>query len=173
MKFKALIIVVALLIGTLASSMAAQADDPVSIGAFEDWEAFIYHSEGAAVCFVISAPKKTDSDKKISHRDPVHFLVTHFMARKVRGQISTIIGYPFKEESTVALKVDDKAFELYTNGDTAWAAAADVEASIVKAMKVAKILSVNGTSVRGTQTTDFYSLAGFNKALEKIDVACR
>ena len=162
MKFKALIIGVALLIGTLAGSMAAQADDPVSIGAFEDWEAFIYHSEGAAVCFVISAPKKTDSDKKISHRDPVHFLVTHFMARKVRGQISTIIGYPFKEESTVALKVDDKAFELYTNGDTAWAAAADVEASIVKAMKVAKILTVSGTSVRGTQTTDFYSMAGFN-----------
>ncbi|MEO9169257.1 MAG: invasion associated locus B family protein, partial [Aestuariivirga sp.] len=66
-----------------------------------------------------------------------------------------------------------KAFELYTNGDTAWAAAADVEASIVRAMKAAKILSVNGTSVRGTQTTDFYSMAGFDKALGKIDAACR
>jgi len=173
MNFKALIISMALIAGAFAGSGAARADDPVSLGAFEDWEAFIYHSEGAAVCFVLSAPKKTDSDKKISHRDPVHFLVTNFVARRVKGQISTIIGYPFKEESTVALKVDDKAFELYTNGDTAWAAAADVEASIVKAMKAAKILSVNGTSVRGTQTTDYYSMAGFNKALEKIDTACR
>lgn len=173
MKFKALIIGVVLLVGAQACSVAARADEPVSIGVFEDWEAFIYHSEGAAVCFAISAPKKTESDKKITHRDPVHFLVTNFVARKVRGQISTIIGYPFKEQSTVALKVDDKAFELYTNGDTAWAAAADVEASIVRAMKAAKILSVNGTSVRGTQTTDFYSMAGFDKALGKIDAACR
>jgi hypothetical protein len=173
MKFKALIIGVALLMGTLVGNVAARAEDPLTLGAFEDWEAFIYHSEGAPVCFVISAPKKTDSDKKISHRDPAHFLVTNFVARRVKGQISTIIGYPFKEESTVALKVDDKAFELYTNGDTAWAAAADVEASIVKAMKAAKFLSVNGTSVRGTQTTDYYSMAGFNKALEKIDSACR
>jgi Invasion associated locus B (IalB) protein len=173
MNFKALIIGMAFIAGAFAGSGAARADDPVSLGAFEDWEAFIYHSEGAAVCFVLSAPKKTDSDKKISHRDPVHFLVTNFVARRVKGQISTIIGYPFKEESTVALKVDDKAFELYTNGDTAWAAAVDVEASIVKAMKAAKTLSVNGTSVRGTQTTDYYSMAGFNKALEKIDTACR
>jgi Invasion associated locus B (IalB) protein len=173
MNFKALIIGMALIAGAFVGSGSARADDPQTLGSFEDWEAFIYHSEGAAVCFVLSAPKKTDSDKRISHRDPAHFLVTNFVARRVRGQISTIIGYPFKEQSTVALKVDDKPFELYTNGDTAWAAAADVEASIVKAMKAAKILSVNGTSVRGTQTTDYYSMAGFNKALEKIDTACR
>lgn len=157
----------------ILNAVAARAENPVSLGAFEDWEAFLYHSEGAAVCYVLAAPKKTDSDKKIARRDPVHFLVTHFAARKVKGQISTIIGYPFKEQSTVALKVDDKPFELYTNGDTAWAAATDVEVAIVKAMQVAKTLSVTGTSIRGTQTIDNYSLAGFNKALEKIDLACK
>lgn len=169
MKFRAFIIGVAL----IAGNVAARAEDPVSLGAFEDWEAFIYHSEGAPVCYVLSAPKKSESAKKIARRDPVYFLVTHFVGRKVKGQISTIIGYPFKEQSTVGLKVDDKAFELYTNGDTAWAAAADVEASIIKAMKVAKTLNVTGTSVRGTQTVDSYSLAGLNKALEKIDAACK
>jgi Trk-type K+ transport system membrane component len=157
----------------LGLSGTARAEDPVSLGAFEDWEAFIYHSDGAAVCYALSAPKKQDSDKKISHRDPVHFMVTHFAGRKVKGQISTIIGYPFKEQSTVVLKVDDKNFDLYTNGDTAWAASGDVEAAIVKAMKTAKGMSVTGTSVRGTTTTDSYSLAGLNKALEKIDVACK
>lgn len=169
MRIRFFIIAVAI----VASTMTARAEDPVSLGASEDWEAFIYHSEGAPVCYVLSAPKKSDSDKKIARRDAVHFLVTHFAGRKVKGQISTIIGYPFKEQSTVGLKVDDKSFELYTNGDTAWAAAADVEVSIVKAMKFAKTLSVTGTSVRGTQTTDNYSLLGFNKALEKIDLACK
>ncbi len=169
MNLKWLIIAAAV----LAQAQMARAEDPVSLGAFDDWEAFLYHSENAPVCYVMSAPKKTDSDKKISRRDPVYFMVTHYIGRKVKGQVSTIIGYPFKEQSTVALKVDAQAFELYTNGDTAWAAAADVEATIVKALKSAKTVSVTGTSTRGTQTTDNYSLVGFNKALEKIDLACK
>ncbi len=169
MKFKAAIFGLALVVG----AGAAQADDPVSIGTFDDWEAFTYHAEGALVCYAFSAPKKTESDKKIAKRDPVYFMVTDFQSRKIKGQVSTIIGYPFKESSLVALKVDDKPFDLYTNGDTAWASAADVEATIVKTMKAAKGFSITGTSWKGTQTTDSYSLTGFNKALEKIDATCK
>ena len=169
MKFKVFFFLAAL----AAGANVARAEDPVSLGAFEDWEAFLYHSEGAPVCYVLSAPKKSDADKKIAHRDPVYFMVTHFTGRKVKGQISTIIGYPFKEQSTVALKVDGQAFELYTSGDAAWAASADVEANVLKAMKTARSLTVNGTSVRGTQTTDTYSMTGFNKAMEKIDMSCK
>lgn len=161
------------LAGALLAASPAQADDPTSLGTFDDWEAFTYQSAGAPVCYVFSVPKKTESDKKVAKRDPVYFLVTHFPGRKIRGQVSTIIGYPFKESSTVAVKVDDQAFELFTSGDTAWAAAADVEAQIVKALRTGKSLSVTGTSWKGTQTTDIYSLAGVAKALDKIDASCK
>lgn len=161
------------LAGALLAASPAQADDPTSLGTFDDWEAFTYQSAGAPVCYVFSVPKKTESDKKVAKRDPVYFLVTHFPGRKIRGQVSTIIGYPFKESSTVAVKVDDQAFELFTSGDTAWAAAADVEALIVKALRTGKSLSVTGTSWKGTQTTDIYSLAGVAKALDKIDASCK
>ena len=157
----------------LASAGVAWADEPVSIGTFDDWEAFTYHAEGSLICYVFSSPKKTEADKKISKRDPVHFLVTNFQARKIKGQVSTIIGYPFKESSLVALKVDEKPFDLYSNGDTAWASAVEDEATIVKAMKTAKALSIVGTSWKGTQTTDIYSLTGFVKAIEKIDATCK
>ncbi len=160
-------------VGVLGFGAQARADDPVSIGKFDDWEAFTYQSNGTPVCYVFSSPKKTESDKKIAKRDPVYFLVSHFPGRKIKGQISTIIGYPFKESSTVEVKVDDKSFELYINGDTAWAAANDVEAQIVKAMKAGKALSVTGTSWKGTQTTDTYSLLGLPKALDKIDATCK
>lgn len=156
-----------------AATVPALADDPVSLGTFDDWEAFTYHADNAPVCYVFSAPKKTDSDKKIAKRDPVYFLVSHFPGRRVKGQISTIIGYPFKESSTVTLKVDAQSFDLYTNGDTAWAADADTEGKIVKAMKTGKALMVTGTSWKGTQTTDTYSLTGLNKALDKIDATCK
>ena len=154
------------------SSAAALADDPVSLGTFDDWESFTYQASGAPVCYIYSVPKKTDAAKKVK-RDPIYFLVTHFPGRKIQNQISTIIGYPFKESSTVTVKVDETAFELYTNGDVAWAAAPETEAQIVSAMKNGTSLSVTGTSWKGTETTDTYSLTGVSKAMDKIDSACK
>ncbi len=149
-----------------------RAEDPVSLGTFDDWESFTYQSSGSPVCYIYSVPKKSESVKKVK-RDPIYFLVTHFPGRKIFGQVSTIIGYPFKESSTVTVKVDDSSFELYTNGDAAWAAAPETEAAIVKAMKTGSSLSVTGTSWKGTETTDTYSLVGISKAFDKIDSACK
>ena len=91
MKFKATVFCLTL----LASAGLARADEPVSIGKFDDWEAFTYHADGGLVCYAFTAPKDTQSDKKVAKRDPVYFLVTNFQARKIKGQVSTIIGYPF------------------------------------------------------------------------------
>ena len=87
--------------------------------------------------------------------------------------VSTIIGYPFKEATTVQLKVDDAEFELFTNGDGAWADTTDKEKKIVAAMKTGQKLSVRGTSWKGTETTDNYSLSGFSAAMDKIDGSCK
>jgi len=172
MNFKILTIGISIA-GSMALAGAARAEDPVSLGQFDDWEAFTYRAEGAPVCYVFSAPKKIESDKKIAKRDEVYFMVTHVPGRKVKGQISTIIGYPFKEASIVVLKVDGVPFDLYTIGDAAWAATADIEQGIVKVMKASKSFTLTGISWKGTQTTDTYSLTGFNKALDKIDASCK
>ena len=162
-----------LAIALVLAATPARADDPTSLGTFDDWESFTYKADGAPVCYIYSVPKKTESAKKIAKRDPVYFLVTNWPGRKIKGQVSTIIGYPFKEASTVKLKVDDKSFDLYINGDMAWAAATETEAAIVKAMKSGKSLTVQGTSWKGTTTTDTYSLAGAAMALEKINASCK
>ena len=44
----------------------------LSIGKFDDWEAFTYQSNGAPVCYVFSSPTKSESEKKIAKRDPMH-----------------------------------------------------------------------------------------------------
>jgi Invasion associated locus B (IalB) protein len=156
----------------IVASPAARADDPVSLGTFDDWESFTYQASGAPVCYIYSVPKKSESAKKVK-RDPIYFLVTHFPGRKIHNQVSTIIGYLFKESSTVSVKVDENSFELYTNGDAAWAAAPETEAAIVKALKTGKSLTVTGTSWKGTETTDTYSLLGVANAMDKIDSACK
>jgi invasion protein IalB len=157
---------------TMALTGAAQAAEPTSLGVFNDWTAYTYKAADTKVCYVVSQPKSSESAKKVK-RDPIFFLITHMPGRKINGEVSTIIGYPFKEQTTVQVKVDDEDFVLFTNGDGAWADTTAKEKKIVDAMKNGKKLSVTGTSWKGTETTDNYSLSGISAAMDKIDSACK
>lgn len=147
----------------------ALAEDPVKLGAFKDWEAYTYKAPDSKVCFTFSSPKKSEPAK--AKRDAIRFIVTNYPGRKVKGQISTIIGYPFKEGSAVKLTIDDQSFDLFPVGDTAWAG--DTDAEIVAAMKKGTTLKVSGTSWKGTATTDSYSLAGISAAIDEINGSCK
>jgi hypothetical protein len=155
-----------------AAAEGAAGAEPQSLGKYDAWEAYTYKAKDSRFCYIYSEPKKSEAGKKVK-RDPIYFMVTHAPGKKVRGQISTIIGYPFKEQSTVKLAVDKQVFELYTNGDMAWADQAETESAIVKAMKTGGALTVTGTSSRGTRTTDTYSLSGVSAAMDKIDSTCK
>jgi hypothetical protein len=149
----------------------AEGSDPELLGEFADWAAYTYKAKDTKVCYVSSRPKA--SEPKNAKRDPAFVLITHMPGRKVRGEVSTIIGYPFKKESTAKLMVDEASFELFTNADGAWADKPETEKKIVSAMKTGKVLKISGTSWRGTSTTDTYSLNGISAALAKIDDACK
>ena len=122
------------------------------------------HAADSKVCYVSSAPKA--SEPKSVKRDPAFFLVTHMPGRKppVKGEVSTIIGYPFKEGSRCKLTIDDLEFEMFSKGDTAWVDTGN-DKKIVTAMKAGQSLKVKGTSWRGTSTEDTYSLSGISAAL--------
>jgi hypothetical protein len=157
---------------TSFSSLALAEGEPKQIGAFENWLAYSYNAADSKVCYVSSSP--SDSEPKNAKRDPAFFLVTHMPERKppVRGEVSTIIGYPFKEGQTVKLTIDDTSYDMFSKGDTAWVDTG-TDKKIVAAMKAGKTLKVQGTSWRGTQTVDTYSLAGISAALAAIDAACK
>jgi hypothetical protein len=161
----------AALCALLAGPAAAQGQDPTQLGEFKDWAAYTYKTSGGKVCYVVSQPK--ESDPKAAKRDPVFFLITHRPGQNVRNEVSTIIGYPFKKEAIVKLTVDNAAFDLFTNGDGAWADTSAKDKQIVAAMRKGQKLSVKGTSLRGTSTTDTYSLDGLTAALGAIDTACK
>ena len=109
----------------------AAGEEPQKLGSFKDWQAFTYKAPDSKVCFAFSEPKSSKSSRE-AKRGPIRFIVTNYPSRKVAGQISTIIGYPFKEGTQVKLEIDDKSFTLFPVGDTAWAEKED--AAIVEAM---------------------------------------
>ena len=157
---------------TLSAGASLAENEPKQIGAFEDWTAYSYDAADSKVCYVSSTPKSTEP--KGVKRDPAFFLVTNMPGRKppVKGEVSTIIGYPFKEGEPVKLTIDTQSYEMFSKGDTAWVDTGS-DKKIVAAMKGGKTLKVKGTSWRGRTTEDTYSLQGISAALAAIDKACK
>lgn len=155
----------------MAGAAFAQAKDPTPLGESGDWAAYAYKAKGGKVCYIVSQPK--GSAPKNAKRDPVFFLITHRPGQSVRNEVSTIIGYPFKKDTNVEVAVDEANFTLFSNGDGAWADTRDKDKKVVAAMKKGKAMTVKGTSERGTETTDTYSLRGISGALDKIEAACK
>ena len=155
----------------LLAGPEAAAQEPTSLGEFNDWAAYSYKSESGAVCYIVSQP--TDWEPKNVNRGPIFFLVTHRPAERVRNEVNTIIGYPFKENSTATVSVGDANFELFTSGDGAWSDSTDQDRAIVEAMKGGSTMQLKGISWRGTNTTDRYSLSGVSAAMDKIDAECK
>ena len=147
------------------------AQEPEPLGEFNDWAAYTYKSDSGPVCYAVSQP--TDWEPKNVNRGPIFFLVTHRPSERVRNEVNTIIGYPFKENSTATVTIGDSTFELFTSGDGAWADSADRDRTIVEAMKAGSTMRLKGISWRATETTDRYSLSGVTAAMEKIDAACK
>lgn len=147
------------------------APKPTSLGTFNSWAAYTYKAAKARVCYIVSQP--SDSKPKGVNRDPVFFIVTHRPGDGVRNEVNTIIGYPFKKDSTASLTVDNASgFKFFTSGDGAWAGSKKADSKVVAAMKKGKFMVIQGRSARGTLTTDKYSLAGVSAAIKKIDEAC-
>jgi hypothetical protein len=161
-----------LLLLAFATRADAAGSDPASLGTFEDWEAFSYEQANAQVCYALSRPTTSEASRK-SIRDPAYFMVTRAPARKVVGEVSTIIGYPFQEGSMVKLQAGEHSYEMPTDGDTAWIPSPELEQRIIVDLRKASLLKVTGVSARGTETIDTYSLKGFSAAMDKIVAACK
>jgi hypothetical protein len=156
----------------VASVSAGVANDPLSLGVFEEWEAFALRQSTRTICYVYSKPLNTSVKREVK-RDQPYVMVTHWPSRKVFGEVSMIAGYAFKKGSVATLEVDKKGFALSTSGDSAWAPQPEAEAEIVAALKTGTALRVRGQSAKGTATIDTYSLNGFTAAMDKIDQACK
>jgi len=151
---------------------AHAAPKPETLGTFSNWVAYSYNNGSSKVCYIVSQP--ASSSPKGLNRDPAFFLVTHRPGDKVRNEVNTIIGYPFKKGSNSFITIDKATgFKFFTSGDGAWAGSKEADSKVVKAMKAGSNMVVVGHSGRGTKTIDKYSLSGVSAAMKAIDAACK
>jgi len=160
-----------LLLGVLLLFPASsQAQEAGLIDVFGDWSAFAIKQGGDPVCYIGSEPVK--SEGKYSKRGDVLFLVTHRPADKAIGVINFLTGYTFQVGSDAKVTIGDKTYSLFTDGGDAWARDGKTDKAIVTAMIRGASMIIQGTSSRGTLTTDTFSLKGFTAAYKAASKAC-
>ena len=106
-------------------------------------------------------------------RSDIYAVVTHRPAEKSFDVVNFVAGYTYKPDSPVVVKIGTKSFKkLFTSGDKAWAVSDRVDRELVEGMKRGERMIVTGTSAKGTDTKDTYSLAGFSSAYKAISAKC-
>jgi len=159
---------------TAAAPAAAAGDaQPALLGQYGDWGAYTASPGGNKVCFALAKPKTTKTEPEGRKRHPSYVFVSTRPADKVKNEVSVIIGYPFKTSSDATAEIGTAKFAMYTQNDGAWIKNVAEEARMVDAMRKGADLTVKGTSGRGTESTDQYSLKGLAQALDKIEQECK
>ena len=158
----------AILLALAATHAEAQAVKLVN--KFNDWRVYAHESAAARICFAASQPNATEP--AAARRDPVYFYVSAWPKEGVKSEVSVKIGYPFRKGSAVTVTIGTTAFNLFTDDDKAFVADANAELKLIEAMKKGDVMIVRGTSQRGTQTTDTYSLSGVTQALQTVTAGC-
>ena len=99
-------------------------------------------------------------------------MVFYRPSAEAKGQVAFTGGYPFASGSTVTMDISGNVFELFTEGEWAWPATTADDAKIIAAMKRGADAKLIGSSSRGTQTSDSFSLLGFTAAVEDAAKRC-
>lgn len=165
--------IIALMIST---PLFAQDDEESSnrVNAETDWSVFV--EDDPTQCWIVSAPRETvntrDGRVVAVRRSEILLFVSYWPSESRMGEVSFTGGYPFADGSTVTLEIGNSTYELFSDGEMAWAASEQDDQRIVTAMKRGAEAVLTAESSRGTQTVDTFSLLGFTAAVEDAETRC-
>jgi invasion protein IalB len=146
---------------------------PTLLGQYGDWGAYSALPSGKKVCFAIAKPASSETNPPGRPRNPTFMFISTRPADKVTNEVSIIIGYPFKPGTEASVDVGSTDYALYTQQDGAWIKNATEEAQMVDAMRGGQTAVVKGTSAKGTESTDNFSLRGLSQALDRVAQDCK
>ncbi len=158
----------------LGMPAAAQEESTNRVASTTDWSVFEANEprECWAVTTFTESVNTRDGRVVSVNRGSILLMVFYRPGDDVEGQVAFTGGYPFREGSTVNVKIDGKEFEFYTEGEWAWPPSSKEDAQIVTAMKRGSKAVVTAKSSRGTTTKDTFSLLGFTASVEDAEKRC-
>lgn len=157
----------------VAAPVVAQ-DSSNRVSTETDWSVFV--EDNPTQCWIVSAPKSIansrDGREVAAQRGDIRLFVSYWPGNDKKGEVSATGGYPYANGSTVTMEVGSDRFEMFTDGELAWAASPTDDQRIIDAMKRGSDAVVSGQSGRGTRTADTFSLLGFTAAVSDAEQRC-
>ncbi|HKN30534.1 MAG TPA: hypothetical protein VJY34_22700 [Roseiarcus sp.] len=77
-----------------------------------------------------------------------------------------------KAIATPLATVGEESFDLLPKGGDLWVKNAARESALITEMKKGAALEIKAASIKGNESTDSYSLAGFSQAMERLQKEC-
>ncbi|MBC7132304.1 MAG: hypothetical protein H5U16_04250 [Roseovarius sp.] len=163
------------LAGAMATGVAAQGTSTNQVATSTAWS--VFEESDPRECWAVSAPTETVNTRDgrvVAVRRGDILLMTFFRpGAGVQGQVTYTGGYPFAPGSTVNMRVGAESYEMFTEGEWAWAASDEDDGKILAAMKRGVDAVLTARSARGTQTRDTFSLLGYTAAVEEAEKRCK
>lgn len=153
----------------------AEAQVASRVDAVKSWSIFTADVEGK-VCWIVSEPTKSvarKNGKRVQvNRGDIYLMVAVRPGSGDKNQVSMVSGYPYKPGEAVVATIGSAKFEMFSKGENAWLDGPSEDDKMVVAMKKGITAVVTGTSSRGTDTEDTFSLRGFTAAIGKAQTLC-
>lgn len=174
MTIRKALIGAAIIAACMSQTAVAQEEVP-RVALYTDWS--VFNPSNPKECFIASAPtqttaKRPNGDTYQARRGNIRFYVASRPGDGTKNEIAYTGGYPYKDGSTVSVKIGNDSFELFTEGEFAWPASPAEDAKIIAAMQRGANATVTGVSSRGNTTIDTFSLIGFTDALKDSNGRC-
>lgn len=161
-------------LAAMAATGAAAQESENRVAVETAWSVFV--DGDPQECWAVSAPAETvntrDGRPVTVRRGDILLFATYRDGQGDRAEISFTGGYPFRAESTVKVEIGDNEFQLFTDGNWAWAGSPEDDARLFQAMRRGREAVITGVSSRGTTTQDTFNLFGFTAATEEAERRC-
>ncbi len=154
---------IAIILLSLIACSYASAEE--AKGFFGSWKLYHTEVEGKSVCYIVSYPIKESGNYK--KRSKPYAMITE---RPGSGyEVSVSSGFPYKSKKKITTKVDSgREHSLFSKGEVAWMKDSKGDKALIAEMQKGKRLVIEGTSEKGTNAKDTYSLSGFGKAFKQL-----
>lgn len=134
------------------------------------WSLYADTAVPKQVCFVASAPQAVEPIG--ANRGPIYFYISAWPKDGIKMEPSVKAGYPVKADKDMTVTIGTDTFKMFAKGDRGFVSDPTEELKLIEAMKKGENAVVKGTSVKGTNTIDTYSLTGLSQALDKMATTC-
>jgi invasion protein IalB len=161
---------VTVIVASLVQAQPASAQTPKFLGNHRDWTVYEVDDGKGKICYIASEP--VNQEGNYAKRGNPAVLVARLPGDPPGEQVSVQPGYAYRKGSMVEVKVEGRNFQLFTQGEHAWARTDADDKALIEAMRRGSDMTVRGTSVRDTFSLDTYSLNGFSAAYDAMRDAC-